>query len=76
MVEKKKKASIWYTITNISELSRKEYIKLIRRVALFVGIGFIASFIVFFVIAVLGGLSNVIQTIESANPYLYLLAYV
>ncbi|MCL4404742.1 flippase-like domain-containing protein, partial [Candidatus Marsarchaeota archaeon] len=43
--------------------------------ALFVGIGFIASFIVFFVIAVLGGLSNVIQTIESANPYLYLLAF-
>jgi uncharacterized protein (TIRG00374 family) len=75
MTEKKKKGSIWYTITNVNELSRAEYLKLIRRVALFVGLGFVASFVVFFVIAILGGIGNVVKTIENANPYFYLLAF-
>jgi len=70
-----KKNSIWYTITNVGDLNRKEYLKLIRRVSLFVAVGFIASFIVFFAIAVVGGLANVIKTIENANVYLYLLAF-
>ena len=76
MSEKKKKGSIWYTITNVNELDKKEYLELIRRVALFVGLGFVASFIVFFVIALLGGIGNVVKTIEDANPLFYSLAFV
>ncbi|MCL4372208.1 flippase-like domain-containing protein [Candidatus Marsarchaeota archaeon] len=70
-----KNKSIWFTITNINSLSRKEYIKLIRRVAFFVGLGFIASFAVFIVIAVIGGIGHVFNIILSANMELYLLAF-
>ena len=64
MADKKKKSSIWYTITNVNELNKEEYLKLIKRVSLFVGLGFVASFIVFFVIALLGGIGNVIKTMH------------
>ncbi|OJT94463.1 hypothetical protein Micr_00033 [Candidatus Micrarchaeum sp.] len=75
MASKKKKSSIWYTITNVNELNKEEYLKLIKRVSLFVGLGFVASFIVFFVIALLGGIGNVIKTMENANPFYYFLAF-
>ncbi len=72
---KDKRKSIWFAITNISELNRDEYIKMIRRVAFFVGLGFVASFIVFIVIALIGGIGNVFHIILSSNLYLYLLAF-
>ncbi|MGC8585990.1 MAG: lysylphosphatidylglycerol synthase transmembrane domain-containing protein [Candidatus Micrarchaeia archaeon] len=71
-----KKKSIWYTITHIQRLNRKEYIKLIRRVTAFIMVAFVASFLVFFGIAWFGGISKVTHIIETSNLYIYSLAFV
>jgi len=77
MAEKAKsvKTSIWDQITNVKEMSREEYLKLVRRIGLFVIIGFAVSFAVFLGLALLGGVGKVIGIIASANPYWLGLAF-
>jgi len=70
-----KKQSLWYTITHIHNISKAEYVRLIRRITLFIALGFVGSFIVFFAIAWIGGISKVLGIIASANLYLYSLAF-
>ncbi|MCL4373639.1 MAG: flippase-like domain-containing protein [Candidatus Marsarchaeota archaeon] len=72
---KEKQKSIWYTITHISRLDKKEYVRLVRRIMLFIIIGFVASFLVFFGIAWFGGISKVLDIIATANLYVYALAF-
>ncbi|MGC8652318.1 MAG: lysylphosphatidylglycerol synthase transmembrane domain-containing protein [Candidatus Micrarchaeia archaeon] len=72
---KREQKSIWYTITHISKLDKNEYVRLIRRITFFIVIGFVASFLVFFGIAWFGGISKVLDIIATANPYIYLLAF-
>ncbi len=74
--KKEKSQSIWYMITHAGELNKNEYMKLVRGATWFVGLGFIASFAVFIVIALIGGIGTVISTILSSNLYLYSLAFV
>jgi uncharacterized protein (TIRG00374 family) len=71
-----KKRSFWYSITHQTTLNREEYLKLARRVAMFVGGGFAASLIVFIIIAWVGGLGQVIKVIASARLDIYALAFV
>ena len=71
---KSKKTSIWYQIANTKEMDRDEYLKLVRRIGLFVIIGFIVSFAVFLGLALVGGIGKVINIIATANPYWFGLA--
>lgn len=57
-------------------VGKKEYLKLVSRLRLFVVLGLVASFVVFLLVALFGGFSNVIVTIEHANALYYLLAFV
>ena len=68
-----KEGSIWYTITHIEELDREKYLKLVRGVAVFVGLAMIVSLAVFVVIAFLGGIGNVVRVILSMNLSLFAL---
>ena len=68
-----KEGSIWYTITHIEELDREKYLKLVRGVAVFVGLAMIVSLAVFAVIAFLGGIGNVVRVILSMNLSLFAL---
>lgn len=56
-------------------VGKTEYLKLVRRLRLFVVIGLFASFLVFILVAVFGGFSNVVGAIEHANMTYYLLAF-
>ena len=69
----KKKKSIWYTILHIQTLNEEEYLHLIRRLTYFIGGGFAVSFLIFIILAYLGGLNKVINIVESANLTLYFL---
>ena len=71
----KKKKSIWYTILHIQTLNEEEYLHLIRRLTYFIGGGFAVSFLIFIILAYLGGLNKVINIVESANLTLYFLAF-
>jgi uncharacterized protein (TIRG00374 family) len=70
-----KKKSFWYGITHQTKLDKKSYLKLVRRISLFVGIGFAASLAVFFGIAIFGGFQNVLGTITHAKLYIYIFAF-
>jgi uncharacterized protein (TIRG00374 family) len=72
----KREESLWYKITHARRLSEKEYMKMIHRVMLFIVVGFLVSFAVFMVLAVIGGIGNVGHIIFSSNLYIYSLAFV
>lgn len=71
-----KKQSIWGLAIPTKMVDRTEYKKMINRLRLFVIIGLVASFAVFVLVAIFGGFSDVLSTIESANLYLYFFAFV
>ena len=73
---KKQKKSLWYSITHVNKLNRKEYVDLIHRVTLFIVLGFLASVLVFAAIAIFGGVGKVLYTIDHANLLIYSLAFV
>lgn len=56
-------------------VGRKEYLKMIHRLRIFIVAGLGASFVVFMLVAVFGGFSNVLHTISNANIYLYAMAF-
>ncbi|ASI14297.1 membrane protein [Candidatus Mancarchaeum acidiphilum] len=72
---KKDKKSIWYTILHIQNLNEDDYLHLVKRLMYFVGAGFVASFLIFFVIAYIGGIGRVSNIILSSNVGLYILAF-
>ncbi len=76
MFGKENKKSVWYIITHKQKMDRKEYLNLVHRVSIFVALGFIASFIVFFIIALIGGLGRVVNLVLSSNLYIYSLAFI
>ena len=57
-------------------IGRKKYIHMIKRLRIFAVIGLAASLGVFLLVALFGGFSNVVHTIESANMFYYFLAFV
>lgn len=57
-------------------VDKKEYVKLIHRLRIFAVIGLVASLLVFILVAIFGGFSNVLATILHANLSLYSLAFV
>ncbi|MCL4379511.1 MAG: flippase-like domain-containing protein [Candidatus Marsarchaeota archaeon] len=71
-----KKKSLWYSITHQSHLDREGYIKLVRRVELFVVGGLVASIVIFLALALVGGIGMVVNVILGARPYIYALAFV
>lgn len=71
----KNEKSIWYTILHIHNLNEDEYLNLVKRITKYIGLVLLASFVVFLIIAYFGGIDKVINIIESANPYFYLLAF-
>ncbi|MGI0133433.1 MAG: lysylphosphatidylglycerol synthase transmembrane domain-containing protein, partial [Candidatus Micrarchaeaceae archaeon] len=76
MARNRKKASIWSTITKLKGVDREGYLKLIKRIRIFVTLAFIASAIVFIAIAFVGGIQNVVGIILSANLAIFGLAFV
>ncbi|MGC8670108.1 MAG: lysylphosphatidylglycerol synthase transmembrane domain-containing protein [Candidatus Micrarchaeia archaeon] len=73
---KEKKKSVWYAIMHTSKISKKEYVKLIKRITAFIIAAFVASFLVFFGIAWFGGISNVLSVIGHSNLLIYSLAFI
>jgi glycosyltransferase 2 family protein len=71
----KKKQSLLGLSMPARMVDRAEYIRLIRRLRLFVVIGLCVSFVVFLLVAVFGGFSNVLDTIAHANLLYYFLAF-
>ncbi|MEM0149823.1 MAG: hypothetical protein QXW10_02935, partial [Candidatus Micrarchaeaceae archaeon] len=71
-----KQKSIWYTITHISRLDKKEYVHLIHRITLFIIAAFVASFLVFFGIAWFGGINKVLTIIATSKLYIYIFAFI
>ncbi len=72
----KNNGSLWGSIRKPGELDRESYLRLIRRIRVFVIVGFIASLIAFIVIAYLSGFGRVLHDIESSNLALYAMAFV
>ncbi len=72
----RKKRSLLGLAMPTKMVGRKEYVKMIHRLRLFVIIGLFASFGVFVLVAIFGGFGNVINTIASANLSLYFFAFV
>ena len=70
------KRSFWYTITHQERLDRAGYVKMVRRVEVFVAGGFAVSLAVFVALALIGGIDRVSDTILGANPFIFLLAFV
>ncbi len=71
-----KKKSFWYSITHQTNLDKESYLKIVKRISIFVGIGFGASILVFFLIAWFGGFSNVLSYISEVKLDIYALAFV
>jgi glycosyltransferase 2 family protein len=74
--EKPKKKSLWYNITHVKSLNEQEYFKLVRAVSIFVAAAFAVSVAVYIIIAYVGGIGKVFETIAHANLYLFALAFV
>ncbi len=68
--------SIWAALKNPRSITSENYMKLIRRARIIVGVGLVGSIIVFLVLAWLGGISNVVNTILSSNLMLFALAFI
>lgn len=73
--KKQKKKSFWYRLTHTTSLTQEEYKGMIREVYLIVGLFFLASFIVFIGLALIGGLSEVIFVLSTANIPVYAMAF-
>lgn len=58
------------------EMGKKEYLSAVNKFRNLIIITLIGSIIVFIAVAFFGGVTKVISTIESANPYLYGIAFV
>ena len=71
----KKKESFWYAVAHQEHLNKRGYIKLVRRVYLFIGGGFAVSLAVFIILALIGGIDKVIDIILSSRLYIYALAF-
>ncbi len=71
MAGKKRRESVWYAITHPRKLGSVEYLRLINRVRIFVAAGLLISIFVFLVLAWLGGINKVVDTILSSDFYLY-----
>ena len=71
-----KEESVWHAITHPHNIGKEQYRKLIHRARLFVGGGLLLSIAVFLILAWLGGINKVVDTILSSNPYFYALAFV
>ena len=67
--------SFWYGIVGVKKLDKESYIKLARRIGLFVILAFALSFGIFIAIAVFGNFSKVLQVASGANLYIYALAF-
>ncbi len=76
MAKAKGKASLWYRIAHAEKLSEREYMGMVRRVMLFIIVGFLVSLAVFIAIAIIGGIDNVFHIILGSNLYIYSLAFV
>lgn len=74
-MKKIKKRSFWYSITKVTNPTEEEYTKNINKVSLFIGLAFIVSFVVFMIIAWIGGIGNVFKTILDSNLEIYSLAF-
>ncbi|MGC8478892.1 MAG: lysylphosphatidylglycerol synthase transmembrane domain-containing protein [Candidatus Micrarchaeia archaeon] len=69
-----KKSSVWSDLKNKKEVSREEYIKIVKRVRYFIVAGLAASLAVFLGIALFGGIYKVSDIIASMNFYIYAIA--
>ncbi len=74
-MEKKKKKSLWYSITESKNLNEKEYMKNINRVSIFIAAAFGVSFAVFMVIAWIGGIGMVFGAILKSKLDIYSLSF-
>jgi glycosyltransferase 2 family protein len=72
----KKRQSRWGLYIPTKMPGREEYVKTVQRLRIFVVIGLVASLVVFVLVAIFGGFSNVLNVIEHANLYLYFFAFV
>ncbi len=70
------KKSFWYSITHQTKLDRKSYLEIVRKISIFVGIGFGASLLVFFAIAWFGGFNTVFGEISKIKLDIYVFAFV
>ncbi len=75
-MEKKRPIGFWRSFTDTGNMTHEEYLSRINKITLFIAAAFIISLFVFVVIALIGGLSKVIGIILSANPLIYLGAFV
>jgi uncharacterized protein (TIRG00374 family) len=71
-----RKRSFWYGIVGLKRLDKAGFVHIVRRVSVFVIASLIVSFGVFAAIALFGSVPKVLKIVESANPYLYALAFV
>lgn len=58
------------------EMKKEDYLVAINKFKVLIVLTLVASVIVFIVVALLGGITKVISTIESANLYLYMAAFI
>lgn len=73
--KKQKKKSLWYSITESKNVTEKEYMKNMNRISMFIAVAFGVSFAVFIVIAWIGGINTVIDTILGSKLDIYSLAF-
>ena len=73
--KEEKKKGLWWQLTHTTSLTQEEYKGMIRKISLFIGAFFLLSVVVFLIIAWIGGINQVVYTIESANLWLYALAF-
>ncbi len=74
-MKKKKNPSFWYSITKATNPTEKEWKKNINKISLFIGIAIAVSFVVFIVIALIGGIGKVFTIILNSNLAIYLLSF-
>lgn len=70
-----KEKSFWYSITHQTKLDKESYLKIVKKISIFVGAGFGASILVFFLIAWFGGFSSVFNYISEAKLDIYIFAF-
>ena len=70
------KTSLWFQIAHPQEIDRAEYVNLIKRVRRFVIFFLFIGLLVFLAAVWFGGANQVLGVLLSANPLIYLLAFV
>jgi uncharacterized protein (TIRG00374 family) len=70
------KKSVWYSITHSRNMDRKEYFRLLKGVRTFLIAAIVIGFLVFIGVGLFGGIGQVYTTILSANPYIYVFAFI